>query len=105
MHTIKMLLQNVLRDEGKLEALLKIKERQKEEAMHINDTQRLVTEIEMLQMVVYYLVRSRGGEEEDKVTAPRSISVKGSLSKKEKRESLFIYSVLVVQRLMDFGSL
>ena len=62
MHTIKMLLQNVLRDEGKLEALLKIKERQKEEAMHINDTQRLVRGIEMLQMVVYYLVTSRKEE-------------------------------------------
>jgi hypothetical protein len=67
---IKTLLQNVPRDVEELERLLKVKERQKEEAMHINDTQRLVTEIEMLQMVVYYLVISRGGEEEDKVTAP-----------------------------------
>jgi hypothetical protein len=31
MHTIKMLLHNVLRNEGKLEALLKIKEREKRE--------------------------------------------------------------------------
>jgi hypothetical protein len=35
-----------------LEQLLKIKERQKEEeAMHIEDTQGLVTEIEMLKVV------------------------------------------------------
>ena len=39
--------------------LLKSKERQKEEAMHIEDTQRLVTEeIEMLK-VVLYLVASK----------------------------------------------
>jgi hypothetical protein len=75
-----------------LERLLKVKERQKEEAMHIEDTQRLVTEeIEMLQ-VVYYLVGSR--KEEDKIIAPRSLSVKSSLSKKEKggKGSLFILS-------------
>jgi hypothetical protein len=41
-------LQNAPRDAYKLERLLKIKEREKDEAMHINDTQRLVTEIEML---------------------------------------------------------
>jgi hypothetical protein len=41
----------------KLERILKSKERQKEEAMHIEDTQRLVTEeIEML-CVVLQLVR------------------------------------------------
>jgi hypothetical protein len=64
----------------------------------------LVTEeIEMLQMV-YYLADSRG--EEKKIIALRSLSVKSLLSKKEKgEESLFIYSVLVVQLLMDFGSL
>jgi hypothetical protein len=37
--------------------LLKSKERQKEEAMHIEDTQRLVTEIEMLKVVLYLVVR------------------------------------------------
>jgi hypothetical protein len=40
-------LQNAPRDAEKLERLLKSKERQKEEAMHIEETQRLVTEIEM----------------------------------------------------------
>jgi hypothetical protein len=41
-------LQNAPRDADKLRKLLEIKQRQKEEAMHIEDTQRLVTEIEML---------------------------------------------------------
>jgi hypothetical protein len=49
-------LQNAPRDEEKLERLLKLKRRQKDEAMHIEDTQRLVTEIEMLR-VVLLLVR------------------------------------------------
>jgi hypothetical protein len=40
-------LQNAPRDADKLEWLLKKKERAKEEAMHIEDTQRLVTDIEM----------------------------------------------------------
>jgi hypothetical protein len=40
-------LQNAPRDTEKLEWLLKKKERAKEEAMHIENTQRLVTEIEM----------------------------------------------------------
>jgi hypothetical protein len=40
-------LQNAPRDAEKLEWLLKKKERAKEESMHIEDTQRLVTEIEM----------------------------------------------------------
>jgi hypothetical protein len=35
-------LQNAPRDAAKLRRLLKIKQRQKEEAMHIEDTQRLV---------------------------------------------------------------
>ena len=35
------------RDADKLEWLLRLKESQKEEGMHIDDTQRLVTEIEM----------------------------------------------------------
>ena len=41
------------RDRDKLERLLKVKQRQKEEAMDIEDTQRLVTEIEMLKVVLY----------------------------------------------------
>ena len=38
-------LQNAPRDPDKLERLLKVKQRQEEEAIHIEDTQRLVTEI------------------------------------------------------------
>jgi hypothetical protein len=45
-------LQNAPRDEEKLERILKRKEREKEEAIHIKDTQRLVTEIEMLKVVI-----------------------------------------------------
>jgi methyl coenzyme M reductase beta subunit len=51
------ILQNAPRDAEKLEKLLKIKQRQKEEeAMHIDDTQRLVTEIEMLKVVLHLMV-------------------------------------------------
>jgi hypothetical protein len=46
-------LKNAPRDAEKLERHLKAKQRQKEEAMHIEDTQRLVTEIEMLKVVSY----------------------------------------------------
>jgi hypothetical protein len=52
-------LQNAPRDEDKLEWLLKKKERAKEEAMHIEDTQRLVTEIEMLKVVLRLVRRER----------------------------------------------
>ena len=53
-------LQNAPRDPDKLERLLQVKERQKEEeAMHIEDTQRLVTEIEMLKVVLYLVSRKR----------------------------------------------
>jgi hypothetical protein len=56
-------LENAPRDADKLEQLLQVKQRQKEkEAMHIEDTQRLVTEIEMLKVVLY--VVSRGEEVE-----------------------------------------
>ena len=41
-------LQNAPRDVDKLRRLLEVKTRQKEKAMHIEDTQRLATEIEML---------------------------------------------------------
>jgi hypothetical protein len=50
--------QNAPRDAEKLRKLLEIKQRQKEEqAMHIEDTQRLVTEIEMLKVVLYLVCR------------------------------------------------
>jgi hypothetical protein len=45
-------LQNAPREVDKLEWLLQLKQRQKEEAMHIEDTQRLVTEIELLTAVL-----------------------------------------------------
>jgi hypothetical protein len=51
-------LQNAPRDADKLERLLKTKERQKEEAMYMEDTQRLVTEIEMLKVVLYLVCRN-----------------------------------------------
>jgi hypothetical protein len=39
---------------------LKVKEREKhQEAIHMEDTQRLVTEIEMLRVVLYLVSRSR----------------------------------------------
>jgi hypothetical protein len=50
-------LQNAPRDADKLKRLLEIKQRQKEEADHIEDTQRLVTEIEMLKVVLYLVSR------------------------------------------------
>jgi hypothetical protein len=52
-------LQNAPRDADKLRQLLEIKQRQKEEAMHIEDTERLVTEIEMLKVVLYLLSRKQ----------------------------------------------
>jgi hypothetical protein len=38
---------------------LKIKQKQKEETMHIEDTERLVTEIEMLKVVLYLVARDK----------------------------------------------
>ena len=58
-------LQNPPRDAEKLERLLKVKRRQKEEAMHIEDTQRLVTEIEMLKVVLYLVMGKRTRTEAD----------------------------------------
>ncbi len=52
-------LQNTPRYADKVRQLLKIKQKQKEEAMHIEDTQRLVTEIEMLKIVLYLVARDR----------------------------------------------
>jgi hypothetical protein len=45
-------LQNAPRDEDKLRELLKLKEKENQRATHIEDTQRLVTEIEMLKVVL-----------------------------------------------------
>ena len=50
-------LENAPRDADKLERLLQVKQKQKEEAMHIEDTQRSVTEIEMLKVVLYLVCR------------------------------------------------
>jgi methyl coenzyme M reductase beta subunit len=52
-------LQNAPRDADKLRRLLELKQRQKEEAMHIEDKQRLVTEIEMLKVVLYLVCRKQ----------------------------------------------
>jgi hypothetical protein len=53
-------LQNAPRDADKLRKHLELKQRQKEEeAMHIEDTQRLVTEIEMLKIVLYLVSRKQ----------------------------------------------
>jgi hypothetical protein len=51
-------LQNAPRDPDKLERLLRLKERQNDAATHIEDTQRLVTEIEMLKVVLYLVCRN-----------------------------------------------
>src|SRR5215216_7801440 len=52
-------LQNAPRDAAKLRRLLKVKQRQKEEADHIEDTQRLATEIEMLKVVLCLVSRKQ----------------------------------------------
>jgi hypothetical protein len=58
------ILKNAPRDADKLRKLLQVKQRQKEEeAMFMEDTQRLVTEIEMLKVVLYLVSR---GEEIEK---------------------------------------
>jgi hypothetical protein len=50
-------LQNAPRDASKLEQIIRAKEREKnEEATHIYQTQRLVTEIEMLKFVLCLMV-------------------------------------------------
>jgi hypothetical protein len=50
---------NAPRDAAKLRRLLEVKQRQKEEAMHIEDTEMLVTEIEMLKVVLYLVCRGK----------------------------------------------
>jgi methyl coenzyme M reductase beta subunit len=52
-------LENAPRDADRVRRLLQIKQRQKEEAMHIEDTQRLVAEIEMLKVVLYLVSRKQ----------------------------------------------
>jgi hypothetical protein len=52
-------LQNAPKDADRLRRLLEIKQRQKEEAMHIEDTQRLVAEIEMLKVVLFLVCRKQ----------------------------------------------
>ena len=52
-------LQNAPRDAVKLRRLLELKQRQKDEAMHIEDTERLVTEIEMLKVVLFLVSRKQ----------------------------------------------
>ena len=46
-------LQNAPRDVSKLEQIIKAKEKEKDKARHFDDTQRLVTEIEMLKFVLF----------------------------------------------------
>ena len=50
-------LQNAPRDEAKLRELLKLKEMENEQATHIEDIQRLVTEIEMLKGCIAFGVQ------------------------------------------------
>ena len=52
-------LENAPRDADMLERLLQIKQRQKEEAEHIEDIERLVIETEMLKVVLYLVLNSR----------------------------------------------
>ena len=52
-------LQNAPKDASKLEQIIKAKERENnEKARHIYDTQRLVTEIEMLKFVLFLVSRN-----------------------------------------------
>ena len=51
-------LQNAPRDPSKLEQIIKAKERENDKARHIEDTQRLVTEIEMLKVVLFLVNRN-----------------------------------------------
>jgi hypothetical protein len=51
-------LQNAPRDASKLGQIIKTKERQNEKARHIEETERLVTEIEMLKVVLFLVNRN-----------------------------------------------
>jgi hypothetical protein len=57
-------LQNAPRDPDKLESILKLKRRQKEETIERKYTERLVTEIEMLKVVLFLVCRNIKGREE-----------------------------------------
>jgi hypothetical protein len=58
-------LQNAPKDEDKLRKLLETKQRQKKEADDIEDTQRLVTEIEMLKVVLFLVCRDKRRRKEE----------------------------------------
>jgi hypothetical protein len=64
-------LQNAPRDAEKLEWLLKKKERAKEEAMYIEDTQRLFAEIEMLKVVLCLVRRQNKHVQKEPITRKR----------------------------------
>ena len=51
-------LQNAPTDKVELEKLLELKQKQKEKATYIEDTERLITEIEMLKVVLYLVNRN-----------------------------------------------
>ena len=51
-------LQNAPTDKVELEKLLELKQKQKEKATYIEDTERLMTEIEMLKVVLYLVNRN-----------------------------------------------
>jgi hypothetical protein len=51
-------LQNAPRD-VKVRELLKLKERKNEEATHVEDTQKLVTEIQILKLVLFLVSRKQ----------------------------------------------
>ena len=57
-------LRNAPRDPDKLESLLKLKRRQKEKTMERKDAERLLTEIEMLKVVLFLVCRNIKGREE-----------------------------------------
>ena len=58
-------LQNAPRDPDKLERLLKSKRRQnEEEVMYFEETERIVTEIEMLKVVLYLVSRDKRKKED-----------------------------------------
>ncbi len=56
-------LQNAPRDHHKVERLLKVKRRRKEDAAEREDTERLVTEIEMLKVVLFLVCRKIAKEQ------------------------------------------
>jgi hypothetical protein len=55
-------LENAPRDADKLRRLLEVKQRRKEEAIEIEDTEGLVTEIEILKVVFHLVSRERRGK-------------------------------------------